>query len=54
MLVTLVAAIFVIGLMTASLAGFVADFSGYADELQPYWDWMKTRWPGLRHAFNDC
>ena len=40
--VTLVGALFIIGLMTASLAGFVADLPSYADELQPYWDWMKN------------
>jgi len=40
-LVTLVGALFIIGLMTASLAGFITDLPSYSDELEPYWNWVK-------------
>ena len=37
--VTLLAALFTVVLLSASLASFALGLPDYADEIQPYWDW---------------
>lgn len=39
--VSAVVGILIMALMTASLASFAADLPDYAEQLQPYWDWIK-------------